>query len=84
MDQGRYNDLLRLERLMNNPDKPRYVRRGADKARKNIINQLKDRKLQAMRDRLIKASQAHDEYQEWKIANQMRAYTKQAQMEEYS
>lgn len=84
MDAGRYHDLKQLGRLINDSSKSKVARRGADKARKNIIAQLKDRKLQLMRERLIRASQANDEYQEWKIANQMKAYAKEAQVEKYT
>lgn len=84
MDKSRIKDLAQLERLINDPSKSSVSRRGADKARKNIIEQIKDKKLQLMRERLIKASEASDERAEWKISNQIKDYMNEARVAKYT
>lgn len=58
----------------NNPDLPFSVRRDADKAYKKIVAQLNDKKLMAMRERLIRAAKAGDAKAQDKIAKCMRDY----------
>lgn len=74
-EYGREGELARLNRDRNNPELGPFTRGFADKSHAKIVKQLKDKKLMAMRERLIKAAQAHDEQEQHKIQLQMRAYT---------
>jgi hypothetical protein len=73
---GRLTTLNKLRAVRDDGSKPKHVRRGADKSMYKIMAQLKDRKLMAFRERLIKATIAGDKYEVWKIENRMRAYEK--------
>lgn len=84
MDQGRYKDLARLQAVLDDPSKPMYAKRQANAAKQDILRQLKDKKLVALREQLIKAAQAFDEYGEWKIVNQIKDYMKKERMGRYS
>lgn len=72
---GRAGELDRLNRDRNDPKLPKFVRQQADKAHAKIVEQLKDKKLMRMRERLIKATQAGDQHETDKIQKQMREYT---------
>lgn len=54
------------------PAKRRYL---ADKARKKIMAKMEDKKLMAMRERLIKASKAGDERAVIQITKEIRWYS---------
>lgn len=84
MDEGRYHDLQRLQAVIDNPNKSKYARQAADKAKKDIIRQMKDKKLVHLRERLIRAAQALDEHEEWKIANEIKDYMKKEKMGKYA
>lgn len=71
---GRLTTLNRLNRDRNNPNLDAFTRNQADKAHKKITEQLKDKKLMALRERLIRAAQAGDKHAVWKISNQMREH----------
>lgn len=73
-EYGREGQLENLNRVRNSPGKQKWVRRKADEAHTKIARQLKDRKLMAMRERLIKAARAGDALEQAKITQQMRAY----------
>jgi hypothetical protein len=72
---GRAGELARLNNDRNDPKLSKFVRQQADKAHQKIVNQLKDRKLMGLRERLIRATQAGDQYEARKIETEMRAYT---------
>ena len=57
---GRDGELTKLNAVRNDPSKSKWARNEADKAHRAITDQLKDKKLMAMRERLIRASQAGD------------------------
>jgi len=76
---GRSGELAQLNRDRNNPHLDRFTRMQADRAHTKIVAQLKDKKLMGMRERLIKATLAGDQYEARKIEQQMRAYTKEDQ-----
>ncbi len=71
---GREGQLAKLNRTRNDYTKSVFVRQMADTTFKKIQRQLEDKKLMAMRERLIKAAEANDEYEMVKIQQQMRAY----------
>lgn len=71
---GRLTTLNKLKADRDNYGLPKIVRKRADDAMKKIIVQLKDRKLMAMRERLIRASLAGDHHEVWKIQNLMKAH----------
>lgn len=71
---GRTGELSRLNKDRNNPSLGKLTRRRADMAYRKIAQQLKDRKLMLMRERLIKATVAGDQAEANKIQLQMRAY----------
>lgn len=66
---------------MNDPKRSLARKALAHKTAKAITRQMKDRKLTAMRHRLIKAARAHDEKVEWKLTNLIRDYLKQEKMD---
>lgn len=76
---GRAGDLAKLNKDRNNPDLPRITRLRADRAHAVIVEQLKDKKLMRMRERLINATRAGDPYEARKIQIAMRAYKKEDQ-----
>ena len=76
-EYGRAGELEKLSRDRNNSDLGPFTRSQADKAHAKIVQQLKDKRLMAMRERLIKAAQANDEPEQHRIQLQMRAYTKE-------
>jgi len=71
---GRQTTLQKLNEDRNNPELGKFTRLQADKAYTKIIEQLKDKKLMALREQLIKASQSGDQNAVWKITNQMREH----------
>ena len=72
---GRTGELERLNNDRNDPKLPKFSRLQADKAHFKIVEQLKDKKLMRMRERLIYANQAGDMHEIDKIQKQMRDYT---------
>lgn len=74
---GREKQLYQLNKDRNDPTKPMVARKWADAAHRKIVNQLKDRKLMAMRERLIKATRAGDKLEMNKIQAAMKAHEKQ-------
>lgn len=71
---GRYTTLNDLKKRRDDTTKPYFIRERAARAMNEIIEQLKDKKLMALRERLIKAARAGDKHEEWKIANLMREH----------
>lgn len=71
-EHGREGELLYLNRKRNDYALPGYMRLQADRAHQTIVAQLHDKKLMSLRDRLIKAAKAHDEYEQHKIQLLMR------------
>lgn len=72
---GRTGDLAKLNADRNNPGLPKHVRHQADKAHAKIVEQLKDKKLMGLRERLIRATRAGDMKAASKIEQEMRAHT---------
>jgi len=81
MDEGRLRDIARLDLIIKNPNKSKGIRRTADRTKKVLVKQLKDRKLRRLREQLIKASKHLDEKQELKIVNTIKNYLKEEQIE---
>lgn len=81
MDRGRLADIKRLNEVINNPNKSKGVRRVADKTKKIIVTQLRDRKLRHLRYQLINAAAHYDEKAELKLMNQIKDYLKQEKIE---
>lgn len=71
--------LLRNAQAKNDYTQPRHIRNAADRAIKKIERQLADKRLMGMRERLMKATSAHDESEIIKITKSMRAYNKEDQ-----
>jgi hypothetical protein len=76
---GRAGDLAKLNRDRNNIQLPNIVRLRADRAHATIVAQLKDKKLMRLRERLINATRAGDEYEARKIEIAMRAHRQEDQ-----
>lgn len=66
---GRLTTLNRLKKVRDDFSKHPFHRQQADKAMSKIKLQLKDKRLNAMRERLIKATRAGDLHEVWKIEN---------------
>lgn len=81
MDESRKRDLIRLQAVIDNPNKPRHARRSADRTKRVIVQQLRDRRLVHLREQLVKAAKKYDEGNELKIANTIKNYLKQEQIE---
>lgn len=81
MDAGRLQDIARLNSLIKNPNKSRGQRREADRTKKIIVKQMRDRKLRRLREQLIKAAAKHDLRAELKLVNTIKNYLKQEQIE---
>ena len=71
---GRETDLMRLNNLRNDHTVNPLHRRGADRAHTKINKQLRDKKLMAMREQLIKATVAADQLAIAKIELRIREY----------
>jgi hypothetical protein len=74
VDSAREADLRELKAVRDDPAQPMSDRRRASKAFDKILSQLKDPKLAAMRERLMKATYAADLPETWKITNQIKDY----------
>ncbi len=72
---GRAGELEKLNKDRNNPRLSKFVRQQADTAYAKIVAQMKDKKLMAMRERLIGATRAGDQAVARKIELEMRAHT---------
>jgi hypothetical protein len=66
--------LERLNVTRNDWSEPAHIRRAADRNYRKIVSKLADRKLMALRERLIKATQAKDERSVILITQQIRYY----------
>lgn len=73
---GRLTTLNRLQAARDDVSKHRFSRTQADKAIRKIVAQLRDRQLMRLRERLIKATQAGDHHEQWKIENIIKAHEK--------
>jgi hypothetical protein len=74
-NHGRHGELEKLNSVRNDPTKPAFIRKRADEGIAKIEAQLKDKKLQGLREQLIKAARAGDFVAQAKIQQQMRAHT---------
>lgn len=84
MDSGREVDLIRINNVLKDPTRSKLLKQIAMRTRSKIINQLKDRQLTRMRDRLMQASYANDEWEMWKITNQIKDYLGEERIEWWS
>lgn len=69
---GRLTTLNKLKKDRDDYTLHPFNRLQADKAMHKIIDQLNDKELMSMRERLIQATRAGDLKEVWKIENQMR------------
>lgn len=76
-DHGRHGELARLNRERGDESLSIARRLQADKAHSKIVSQLRDKKLMALRERLIRAAQAGDREAVARITAQMKDYTKE-------
>jgi hypothetical protein len=74
-EAGRHGELTRLNRERNDITLSSERRLAADKAHAKIVGQLRDTKLMALRERLIRAAQAGDTVAVAKVTAQMKDYT---------
>jgi hypothetical protein len=81
MDAGRLRDIARLNQVIKDTNRTKGRRREADRTKKLIVKQLRDRKLRRLREQLIKASAKHDLKTELKLVNTIKNYLKQEQIE---
>ena len=77
MDNTRLSDLRKLDEVRKDYSKPMSVRFIADRSFKRIQQQMKDPKLNSLREQLAKASKAHDEHESWKIERQIKEHLKE-------
>lgn len=73
---GRQTTLEYLRARRDDYSRHPFRRKQADRAIKQIISQLRDKKLLRLRERLIRATRAGDDHWIWKIENQIRAHEK--------
>lgn len=81
MDYGRLADIARLNEAIKDPTKSRVTRRWADKTKKIIVKQLRDRKLRHLREQLMSAAAHFDERAELKIVNTIKSYLREEKIE---
>lgn len=81
MDKSRLKDLERLRKIVNDSEKSKAARYRADRTIQAIIAQSKDRTLRHMREALVQAAEACDEYAEWKISCQIKDYLHEKKLE---
>jgi hypothetical protein len=74
-NSDRYHDLIELNRLMNSPEESKATRVKAASVHAKIISQLKDKKLQSLRTRLVRASNAFDHREQEKITALIKNHT---------
>ena len=77
MEKYNYGRLTTLRYLKERRDDGRrhpFRRMQADKAIKTIVNQLRDRKLMRLRERLLRAQKYQDLHGVWMIERQIRAH----------
>lgn len=74
IDSGRLALIHRLNAEINDDSKPMVERQKAYRLKSKIQAQLKDKTLATMRERLMKAGRANDEWEMWKITNQIKDY----------
>ena len=84
MDLGREVDLIRIANVLKDPNSDERLKRVAVRTRTKIIRQLHDRKLNHMRDRLMRASYANDEWAMWQMTNQIKDYLGEERIEWWS
>lgn len=77
---GRASTLAYLKERRDDFSRHPTSRMRADRAIKNIVAQLRDRKLMRLRERLIKATIYQDDKAIFQIENQIRAYEKKFDM----
>lgn len=82
VDRSRLQDLKRLNDALKDPKVPLLWKQKAHKSLKRIMRELKNPYLAKQRERLIKAGDAGDKHESWKIATQIRDYLKQEKLEE--
>lgn len=71
---GRITTLNRLKAARDDGQRHPFRRMQADKAIRKIVEQLRDRKLMRLRERLIKATLYGDTHAQWLIEREMLAY----------
>lgn len=76
MDNSRDHDLADLNRRMNDPTKPMWVRQKAWRTFNKILSQVSDRTLVELRHRLIRANIANDVDAAERIELQIKDYQK--------
>jgi hypothetical protein len=74
MDGTRIADLDRLTMVIHNPDESVAHKRQAARALGRIKRQMHDPKLKALRERLIRATQANDTYWVEKLSDELHDY----------
>ena len=75
MDGTREGELMRLNRVFNDPLKSRHERRLAHDTFNKILRQVKDKHLTELRRRLIRAHQAGDTDAAEKITDEIEDYS---------
>ena len=81
-NHDRYYDLLELNGVINDESQPKFRRQQAARSKASIIRQLSDRKLQSLRERLVKAVTAGDQPEQAKISAQIKDHMHEAKIED--
>ena len=71
---GRLTTLNYLKERRDDASRPPLARMRADRAIRTIVNQLRDRKLMRLRERLLRAQRYGDLHAVWCIENEIRAH----------
>ncbi len=77
VDSSRAKDLSLLKEWMEDPKYTPARRKMFFRTYHKIQTQLHDKKLSAMRERLIKATIDENKVEMWKITNQIKSYAKE-------
>jgi hypothetical protein len=82
VDTSRIKDLEMLQKWMDSPNFTPERKQMFHRTVKKIVTQMKDPRLGAMRERLMKATKAEDKLEMWKITNQIKDYMHEEKLEE--
>ena len=77
IDTSRIRTIARINAELSDPSVPMSTKRKAHKLKTKLQEQMKDRKLSIMRERLTKAVSSNDKYETWKLTCQIKDYLKE-------
>lgn len=68
MDSGRQVDLLRIAQKIADKNTPTRMKLAYARTREKIVDQMRDRTLGHLRERMMKASRDNNQWEMWKIS----------------